>query len=189
MGRARTDGDEPSRYGNPTSATFWQLVREDYRAHGSDWTSPGFRALFVHRFGNWRMGVRPRAARIPLSVLYRMLFRRVRDRYGIEIDFSTRLGRRVVVDHHSGIIVSGYATIGDECRLRQNVTIGIRAAGETLAPVLGRGVDLGAGAVLLGPITIGDAAVVGANAVVLIDVPAGALAVGVPATIRRRGTS
>lgn len=183
----RTD-DDPTRYGNPPGLGFWALVHEDYRTHGGDWTSPGFRALLVHRFGNWRMGIRSRALRVPLSVVYRMLFRRVRDRYGIELDFSTRVGRRVVIDHHSGIIISGYAEIGDECRLRQNVTLGIRAAGEDRAPVLGRGVDIGAGAVLLGPITVGDGAVIGANAVVLIDVPDGALAVGVPATIRRRAS-
>ena len=85
--------------------------------------------------------------------------------------------------------MSGYARLGDDCRIRQNVTIGIRAEGETVAPVLGDGVDLGAGAVLLGGITVGDGAVVGANAVVLSDVPAGALAVGVPARIIERRAS
>ena len=93
----RTD-DDPTRYGNPPGLGFWALVHEDYRTHGGDWTSPGFRALLVHRFGNWRMGIRSRALRVPLSVVYRMLFRRVRDRYGIELDFSTRVGRRVVID-------------------------------------------------------------------------------------------
>ncbi len=189
MAAAPSPVDDPSRYGNPAGVTFRQLLAEDFRTHGRAWTSPGFRAVAVHRFGNWRMGVRSRVLRVPLSVLYRALFRRVRRNYGIEIDFSTRLGRRVVIDHQSGIVVSGFAAIGDDCRLRQNVTIGIRAEGDLRAPVLGNGVDLGAGAVLLGGITVGDGAIIGANAVVLTDVPAGALAVGVPATIKVRPAS
>jgi serine O-acetyltransferase len=168
---------------NPPGLGFWELVREDYRTHGSDWTTPGFRVMFVHRFGNARMSVRPRVARVPLSVLYRYMFRKVRNKYGIEIDYSTKLGRRFAIDHQNGIVISGYCELGDECRIRQNVTMGIRAAGETGAPKLGRGVDVGAGAVLLGPITVGDGAIIGANAVVLQDVPAGALAVGIPARI------
>jgi serine O-acetyltransferase len=171
---------------NPPGIGLWKLVGEDYRTHGSDWTTPGFRVMFVHRFGNARMSVRPRAARVPLSLLYRRMFRKVRNKYGIEIDYSTKLGRRFAIDHQNGIVISGYCELGDDCRIRQNVTMGIRAAGETGAPKLGRGVDVGAGAVLLGPITVGDGAIIGANAVVLQDVPAGALAVGIPARIVHR---
>jgi serine O-acetyltransferase len=177
------DGTENN---NPPGIGFWALVREDYVNHGSDWTVPGFRVMFVHRFGNARMSVRPRLIRMPLSVLYRRMYRRVRNKYGIEIEYSTRLGRRFSIDHQNGIVISGYCELGDECRIRQNVTMGIRAAGETGAPRLGRGVDVGAGAVLLGPIVVGDGAIIGANAVVLRDVPAGALAVGVPAKIIER---
>jgi len=77
--------------------------------------------------------------------------------------------------------------IGDHCIIRQNCTLGIRRLDALHdAPVLGRGVHLGAGAVVLGKITLGDGAIVGANAVVLVDVPAGALAIGVPASIHLR---
>ncbi len=173
-------------YGNPGGVSLLGLLAEDYRAHGGDWTSPGFRALAVHRLGNARMGISSRLLRAPASVLYRSCYRWVRNRHGIELDYSTRVGRRVVIDHQSGIVVSGYATIGDDCRLRQNVTIGIRAVDDLRAPVLERGVDIGAGAVILGGVSIGEGAVIGANAVVLIDVPAGALAVGVPARVITR---
>jgi serine O-acetyltransferase len=112
------------------------------------------------------------------------MFRYVRNHYGIELEYCTKVGRRVAIDHHSGIVVNGYAEIGDECRLRQNVTIGIKTLDDPDgAPRLGRGVDVGAGAVILGRIEIGDGAQIGANAVVLQDVPAGGLAVGVPARI------
>jgi len=171
-------------YRNPEGISFWQLVAEDYRAHGRDLTSLGLRAIVVHRFGNWRMGIRSKVLRAPASIVYRFLFRWVRNHYGIELEYSTALGRRVIIDHQSGIVISGHARIGDECRLRQNVTIGIRTLDDgDGAPTLGTGVDVGAGAVLLGRITIGDRAQIGANAVVLCDVPAGALAVGVPARI------
>lgn len=170
-------------------AALWRQVREDWVAHGRDWTRPGFRAVAVHRFGVWRIGVRPKPLRAPLSLLYRLLFRRCRNVYGIELPYSVALGRRVVVEHQGGIVVHGASVIGDDCIIRQNCTLGIRRTDALNdAPVLGRGVDLGAGAVVLGRVMIGDGAAVGANAVVLRDVPPGALAAGVPATIRPRGS-
>lgn len=172
-----------SSFGNPAGIGFFALLREDYRANGSDLTDLGFRAIAVHRFGNWRMSISNGLLRKPLSVLYRMLYRFVRNRYGIELPFGARVGRRLAIDHHGGIVVSGAAVIGDDCRLRHATTIGIRSPEEAGAPAIGNGVDIGAGAVLLGPIVVGDGAVIGANAVVLQDVPAGTTAVGVPARV------
>ena len=164
-----------------------RLVREDLAAHGGDWTKPGFRALAVYRFGVWRMTVSPKLLRAPLSIIYRFFFRRARNIYGIELPYSATIGRRVVIEHQSGIVVHGATIIGDDCVIRQNCTFGIRRIDETSeAPVLGRGVDVGAGAVILGRVEIGDFAVIGANAVVLSDVPSGAMAVGVPAIIKSR---
>jgi serine O-acetyltransferase len=175
------------QYGNPDGISFAALVREDFVTNGRDWTAPGFRALFVHRFGNWRMGVESKLVRAPLSLLYRTMARYVRNHYGIELPFDVRLGRRVAIDHQSGIVIHGHTVIGDGCRIRQNTTMGVRSLDDPYAaPVLGRGVDVGAGAVIVGRITIGDGAAVGANAVVLQDVPAGALAIGVPAKIIER---
>jgi serine O-acetyltransferase len=169
---------------NPNSIGFWDLLREDFVAHKSDWGRLGYRALVVHRFGNWRMGVTNPILRVPLSVLYRALFRHCRASYGIEIPYSVKLGRRVAIEHHSGIILNGGVVMGDDVVLRQNTTIGVRSAHDVDAnPIIGNGVEIGAGAVILGGLTIGDGATIGANAVVLNDVPAGALAVGVPARI------
>ena len=91
----------------------------------------------------------------------------------------------MVIEHQSGIVIHGASIIGDECVIRQNCTLGVRRVDRpTEAPVLGKGVDVGAGAVILGNVTIGDFARIGANAVVLSDVPPGGTAVGVPAQIK-----
>ncbi len=82
-------------------------------------------------------------------------------------------------------VINGYCEIGDDCRLRQNVTMGVRRADDLSCPKLGTNVDVGAGAVLLGGITVGNNAVIGANAVVVIDVPDGCYALGVPAVIKQ----
>jgi len=164
-------------------------IREDLAAHGDDSTKPGFRAVAVHRFGVWRMTVSPKLLRAPLSILYRLLFRYVRNHYGIELPYSAVVGRRVIFEHQSGIVVHGATVIGDDCIIRQNCTFGIRRIDRlNEAPTLGRSVDVGAGAVILGGIHIGDHASIGANAVVLQDVPPGALAVGVPAVIKPPGS-
>lgn len=157
-------------------------IAEDYRAHGRDWTKPGFRSVAVHRFGVWRMNVRSDALRAPISLVYRWVYRHCRNVYGIELPYTVALGRRVIVEHQGGIVVHGRSSIGDDCIIRQNCTLGIRHMSELdKAPTLEAGVSLGAGAVILGAVTLGKGCTVGANAVVLSDVPPGAVAVGVPA--------
>ncbi len=166
-------------------AGLWSAVRADYHTHGRDWTKPGFRAMAVYRFGVWRMGVRSKLLRAPLSVLYRSMYRHVRNHYGIELPYSAKLGQGVVIEHQSGIVIHGNCVIGDGCYIRQGCTLGNRTLDRVQdAPVLGRGVNVGAGAKLLGAVRVGDGAVIGANAVVLKDVPAGAVAVGVPAVVK-----
>ncbi|MEM1098765.1 MAG: serine O-acetyltransferase [Planctomycetota bacterium] len=160
------------------------LIREDLRTHGGDWTRPGFRALAVYRFGVWRMSL-PKIVRFPLSVLYRMMHRRVRNHYGIELDYATKVGRRLTIEHQHGITIHGCCVIGDDCFVRQGVTLGNKTLDRPYdAPKLGDRVNVGAGAKVLGAVTLGDDAQIGANAVVLKDVPAGAIAVGIPASIK-----
>lgn len=173
----------------PTAAddaplSLWQQIREDWIAHGRDWTKPGFRAVAVHRFGVWRMGVQPKLLRAPFSILYRAMFRHVRNVYGIELPYTVQLGRRVIIEHQGAIVIHGQTVIGDDSVIRQGVTMGNRYLDRpTEAPRLGKRVNVGAGAKILGAVTLGDGANVGANAVVLKDVPAGKTAVGIPAKI------
>lgn len=172
----------------PTSfGQMLKLIAEDFRAHGSDWTKPGFRSVAVHRFGVWRMSVQPKLLRAPLSLLYRFAFRRCRNVYGIELPFSVDLGRRVVIEHQGGIVIHGNCRIGDDTIIRQNCTLGIRRLDEPFsAPTIGRNVSIGAGAAILGSVTIGDGCSIGANAVVLSDLPDRSVAFGIPARIRER---
>ena len=135
------------------------------------------------------MGVRSAVLRWPLSFVYRRGFYHCRNVYGIELPYTVRVGRGVVIEHQGGIVIHGGSVIGDGCIIRQNCTLGIRTVDRPDAvPVLHERVSLGAGAVVLGGVTIGAGAMIGANAVVLSDVPAGAVAVGVPATVRLRGS-
>lgn len=162
------------------------LIAEDYRANGRDWTRPGFRTLAIHRFGRWRAGIRSKLLRAPFSLLYFWGFRHCRNVYGIELPGGVEVGRGVVIEHQGGIVVHGRTVIGDGCIIRQNCTLGIRRMDAVNdAPVLGRNVNIGAGAAILGRVHIGDGAAIGANAVVLADVRAGGLATGIPATVRQ----
>ncbi|NEQ07891.1 MAG: serine acetyltransferase [Moorea sp. SIO1G6] len=163
---------------------LWQQIKEDWKAHGCDWTKPGFRAVAVQRFGVWRMNIEPKLLRAPFSILYRALYRKVRNTYGIELPYTVKLGRRVIIEHQSGIVIHGDCTIGDDTILRQGVTLGNRYLDRPLdAPILGKSVNVGAGAKIFGKVTIGNGANIGANAVVLSDVPAGATVVGIPAKV------
>jgi serine O-acetyltransferase len=163
---------------------LFEQICEDWAAHGRDWTRPGFRAVAVHRFGNWRMRIGNKFVRAPFSVLYRMMFRHVRNHYGIELPYSAVVGRRVVIEHQGCIVIHGNSVIGDDSIIRQGVTLGNKTLTRPLdAPKLGERVNVGAGAKILGAVTIGDGASIGANAVVLTDVPEGAVAVGIPAKV------
>ncbi|HAZ46714.1 MAG TPA: serine acetyltransferase [Cyanobacteria bacterium UBA11369] len=163
---------------------LWEQIKEDWIAHGRDWTLPGFRAVAVQRFGVWRMKIEPKILRAPFSILYRMLYRKIRNTYGIELPYTVKLGRRVIFEHQHGIVIHGYCEIGDDCVIRQGVTMGNRYLERPLeAPKLGDRVNVGAGAKILGAVTIGDDVNIGANAVVLKDIPSGMTAVGIPAKV------
>lgn len=175
---------EPAAVENSESIAFWQQLQEDWEAHGRDWTKPGFQAVAIQRFGVWRMSVKPILLRAPLSIFYRSLYRRVRNTYGIDLPYTVQLGRRVVIEHQGAIVIHGNSIIGDDCIIRQGVTLGNRYLDRPLeAPVLGDRVNVGAGAKILGQVHLNNDVNIGANAVVLKDVPAGETAVGIPAKV------
>ncbi|MCC6868024.1 MAG: serine O-acetyltransferase [Burkholderiales bacterium] len=139
---------------------------------------PGLHALVWHR------AVTSRLWRIDLRWLARWLAHWGRWLTGIEIHPGATIGRRVFIDHGMGVVIGETAIIGDDCTLYHGVTLGGTSWHKGKRhPTLGRGVIVGAGAKILGPILIADDAKIGSNAVVVRDVPTGATAVGIPARI------
>jgi serine O-acetyltransferase len=103
---------------------------------------------------------------------------------GVEIHPGATIGRRLFIDHAMGVVIGETAEIGDDVMLYHGVTLGGRSMERVKRhPTLGDGVTVGAGARILGPITVGAGAQIGANAVVVKDVPAGAVVVGVPGRV------
>lgn len=174
------------RDGNPPGIGLLALLLEDRRINGGSLFDPGFMAIAVHRYGNWRMRIRFRPLRLPLSWLYNFLYRWVEILTGISLPYTVALGRRVRIWHHSGIILNA-RSIGDDVHIRQNTTLGVISVDRPREiPTIGNRVEIGCGACILGGVTVGDDSVIGANAVVRTDVPPNSLAVGVPARILPR---
>jgi serine O-acetyltransferase len=162
-------------------ALLYQL-QEDRVAHGRDTSLPGFRAIAVYRVGTWVQTLPP-PARWVLFPIYRTAYRWIRNHYGILLYYTARVGRRVVLANQGNISIHKLAIIGDDCIIRQNVTIGGVTNARNESPELGRAVELGAGAVVIGRIQIGDGAHIGPNAVVSQSLPAGSIAVAPPTRI------
>jgi serine O-acetyltransferase len=172
---------------NPKGISFFALLREDLRTHENDLFSQGFWAIAVHRFGNWRMSVRPKLVRLPFTIIYKVLYKLVEWLCGISLAYTVKVGRRVRIWHHGGMIL-GALSIGDDVHIRQNTTFGVarRGDGRWMKPTIEDRVDIGAGAVIVGAIRVGHDSVIGANSVVSKDVPPWSIAVGVPANVRPR---
>lgn len=174
---------------NPPGLTLLELLAEDFRTHEADPTQAGFWALAVHRFGNWRMQMRPRLLRLPFSAAYRVLYHGVTLTTGIDLPYATKLGRRIRFWHHGGTVVSARA-VGDDVHIRHNTTVGVARRGAPVdeLPIIGNRVDIGVGAAILGPIVVADDTVIGGNAVVIRSNRPGETLVGVPArTLRSIG--
>jgi serine O-acetyltransferase len=165
---------------------LFENIREDWDTYDHRLSRQGFWVMLVYRYGRWRYSIRPRWLRIPFSFIYKVLKPISEIMTGIELPCEVVLGRRFRIDHFGGIIISGDAVFGDDCVIRNGVTVGLRNTGVRGSPVLGNRVDVGAGAKILGPIRVGDDVAIGANAVVLKDVPANSIAVGIPARVLLR---
>jgi serine O-acetyltransferase len=167
---------------------LFENLREDWHTYGRTLSRQGLWVMVVYRFGRWRYTIRWRWLRMPLSLFYKVLKVISEILTGIELPCEVTLGRRFRIDHFGGIIISGDAVFGDDCIIRNGVTVGLKDTGHRGSPIIGNRVDIGAGAKILGPIQIGNDVIIGANAVVLTDVPPNSLAVGVPARVLPRKT-
>jgi len=140
-------------------------------------TCPGFQAIVMHRFNHWLWNKK-------LHLLARMFAHLARFLTGVEIHPAAAIGKRFFIDHGMGIVIGETSEIGDDCSIYHGVTLG----GTTWQkgkrhPTLQDNVVVGAGAKILGPITLGEGTRVGSNAVVVKDVPPGATVVGIPGRV------
>jgi serine O-acetyltransferase len=171
---------------NPSDIGFLALLLEDLRTYDKNPCDPAFWAVSLHRYGNWRMAIRPKLLRAPFSLTYRILAWLVELVGGIHLPYTVRLGRRVRIWHHGGIVLHA-RSIGDDVHIRHNTTFGIASRGQVEAlPTIEQRVDIGCGACVLGNVTVGHDSQVGANAVVITNIPPYSTAVGVPARVIKR---
>lgn len=163
-----------------------ELLAEDFATHDRLWLEPGFWAVAVHRLGERSQRVNAGALRRPLELAHHLLSTGVDWVWGIRVPAGTRLGRRVRIWHHGSILLNA-RSIGNDVHIRQDTTLGPvreRDAGRPeCLPVVDDNVDIGSGACVLGGIHLGKGAFVGANSVVVQEVPPGATVFGVPARI------
>jgi serine O-acetyltransferase len=142
--------------------------------------SPGLHAIWAYRLGHrlWLRGG-------PSRIVARLLMTVVRAVTGVEIHPAAVIGRRFFIDHGMGVVIGETAEVGDDVMLYHGVTLGGRSLQRVKRhPTVGSRVTIGAGARVLGAVYIGDDVQIGANSVVVKDIPAGAIATGIPATIR-----
>jgi serine O-acetyltransferase len=170
---------------------FWRILREDLataqRLDPAARTKtevalayPGVHALWVHRLTH-RMWREP-----SLRLTARLVSQLARFLTGVEIHPGAQLGRRLFIDHGMGVVIGETAEVGDDVLLFHGVTLGGRSMVKGKRhPTVGDGVTVGTGAKVLGPITVGAGARIGANSVVVHDVPPGGVVVGVPGKVRR----
>lgn len=175
-----------------TYPEFARLLRSDQYRYGG---SSGVRDFFHHyrlepgfRFSVWlRLTAYLYKHRLRWTGAYhlaRLMYLRLSLRYGFDIDIVTRIGPGLYLPHYGGIVVNRRCVIGANCNLSHQVTIGIANRGAHKGcPVIGDRVYIGPGAKIFGCLTIGDDSAIGANAVVTRDVPANAVAAGIPARV------
>lgn len=143
-------------------------------------TYPGVHAIWAYRIAHlwWSHG-----AKLPA----RILSQAVRGVTGVEIHPGAVLGRRLFIDHGMGVVIGETAEVGEDVTIFHGTTLGGTSMSKGKRhPTVGSRVVIGAGAKVLGPIEVGDDSRIGANAVVVKDVPEGAVALGVPATVKRK---
>lgn len=141
--------------------------------------SPGLHAIWVHRLTH------PLWSRPGGRLAARLISQAARALTGVEIHPGASLGRRFFIDHGMGVVIGETAEVGDDVLLYHGVTLGGRSMLHVKRhPTVGNNVTIGAGARILGPVVIGDGVQIGANSVVVKDIPPGAVATGVPATVR-----
>lgn len=167
--------------------TFSLLV-SDWERNAGNWKM--LVALFSYRFAHLASVHRKRhwfanLYAIPVILWHRFLTEWL---FGMELPAATEIGKGLIIDHGYALVINKHSVIGEYCRLRHGVTIGCKVNADGTqgpSPRIGDRVEIGAGAIILGSISVGDDAIVGAGAVVVKDVPSRAIVAGNPARVIR----
>lgn len=166
----------------------WRRIREDLDAAMREDPAATSRVLValtypgVHAVWAYRLCHKLWVSRPALRPLARIISQLARALTGVEIHPGATIGRRFFIDHGMGVVIGETAEVGDDVLMYHQVTLGGRSRGRFKRhPTIGNNVLLGAGAKIIGPITIGDGSKIGANALVVKDVPANSVVTGIPA--------
>ncbi len=153
---------------DPAAKSVWEVI----------FLYPGYHVMLWHRIAH-------QLYRLKRYTLARLISQLARSLTGIEIHPGARIGKNLFIDHGMGVVIGETAVIGDDCLIYHEVTLGGHhgGKGEKRHPTIGNHVLIGTGAKVLGDITIGDFVQIGANSVVLKDIPPYTTVVGIPARI------
>jgi serine O-acetyltransferase len=160
---------------------MFQNIRDDWAVHGRSLTNGGFWALVVYRFGAWSLEWQFKPMRWMTGKMYGILRIFIEITTGVRIYRGTKIGKGFHIIHTGMVLIHPDTVIGERCGIMHSVTLGTNMG--TDAPVIGNDVFLGCGCSVLGKVKVGDGALIGANSLVIADVPPGAVALGVPANI------
>ncbi|MEZ0496463.1 DapH/DapD/GlmU-related protein [Sphingomonas sp. IW22] len=168
-----------------TFAAAWNVVRADYRRHGSRVTNGAFVSLLLYRYGRWALRRRSRVARVLASKLYGICNLFVANVTKIWLPPQATIGADLhIVNNEGSLSIHPDAIIGDRLGVMHNITIGTNM--RPGAPVIGNDVFIGVNSTVLGAIHIGDRVRIGANTAVTTDVPSDSIVIGSPARVYPR---
>jgi serine O-acetyltransferase len=160
---------------------MWKKLREDYERHGRSLLDPGLWTIATYRYGKWLDGA-PGPVRWAGGKIYGGLLLGLQALSGNVLYKEVQCGEELTLPHARNVLIHPEAVLGDRVTVEHHVSI-VTNRGREGAPTIGNDVTIEAGAKVLGPIKVGDGATIASNSLVVIDVPPGATAIGVPARI------
>ncbi len=168
----------------------WSIIKSDLNRYkkqngGYYWDEPSLISIILYRLGYAIRGIRFAPVRILFSIIHLPFYMLFTVLFGIQIPRGAKIGKGLRIFHFGCIVINPETVMGDNCTLRHDVTIGNRNDIHDV-PIIGNNVEFGVGCKVLGDIKIGDNVIIGANAVVLCDVPDNSIAVGIPAKVIMR---
>ena len=133
---------------------MFKNIHADLKTYGGDWATQGFWAMMVYRLGRWRYTITSAWLHKPSSRLYKFLYKCIQIITGIELSCEVVVAKGIVIDHFRGIVISGFARLGDNCRIRNSVVVGLKNVSDPCALQIGHNVVLGEHCILCSQVGI-----------------------------------